>query len=1341
MTRASTSAEPDPDQPSKGQRNGGSHVLRRIVALFLSLLLIAVLATVALLVGVRSESGTQAIWKAAIGLSQHHLSGQFEGGTLKDGIRLKNVVYRDATQQFSIDKIDADWQLSFSPLKFSVGHLHVGTVNAKMQPKPSEPLTLPTSLRLPLALSLENITLDKLVIEQGATVTELRNLSLHGQSDRLHHTLVVEQLDTPFGSANATLHVQGDAPFVISGGAQLQGAYAQEKYQLDLTVAGSLSALNLDLHGSGDKLRATANIAATPFATIPFQRIQLRASHVNPKLFSAAAPLADLSIEADLAPVTASVTTNADLSMLAVSGPLRITNAIPGAIDKDRLPLMSASARLRLDAHNQQLSEVQIKLVDKATINGAGEYHSDGKQKNTGKFNFEVAGLDLHALHGQLQATQLRGPVGIVLAPQTQAITLALADPHYSAKVDALIDAQKIDIRQAQLLAGSAHLDASGTLGREGEMAYTVKGKLRDFDPALWIKNSASKKIVTKNHINLDLDAAGKLTPALQLKLKFNVLDSVYDNLPMTGNGAINLIGKRLLPSDAQLSVAGNNAQLNGSFGASGDRLNVKIEAAQLQRLGFGLSGALYLDGQVTGSMQRPAVKASYRAEKLQFGGHQIDSLSGQADIETDLSAKLSAAANRLQLSIDAQGYRGPDIVLKTMKAHLSGTFGSHSLTLESAGTVREKPLDLSVAAQGKLIDSATGYGWQGTLNTFKNQGTPRISLDTPLTISVAADKLVLGATRLTIADAVLELKSLTIDHGKIQSAGAINTLKIDTVLDLIHEFTGNAPPIKTDLVLDSRWDVGLTDHATGFVEINRRSGDIRLNTGRGDTALSLSELRLRADFQGTQVKLNAALAAQRIGTANAQVQLGLTRVGNSLTLTDNASLSGTVNASVPQLKTVGGLIGPQVALDGSLTMALTLAGTLGQPVMSGPVTGDKLAVTLFDQGIKLRDGVARINVEKNVIALQQLEFHGGDGTLRASGRIQPGKSNPDLSATIVADRLQLFASPDRQLMLSGQAKVANVNAQLHIDGKFTVDKALFDLPKSSAPVLGDDVVIVRRDTKTRATALTDTEKMTRTAEKPAGSLSPIMNIDVDFGSNFRFRGSGADLRLGGTMTVHSEPFSPLRASGTIRVTDGTYEVFGRKLAIERGLINFRGPINNPNINILAMRRNQDVEAGAEISGYASAPRIKLVSEPNVPDEEKLSWLMFGHGSDSSALGQRQAAGQALAFLGNYGGKKIAQGIGLDEFSIGSSESGLTDEQVVNIGKAITDKINLGYEQSLTGAASVLKLTWQFSRRWSAVLRGGTINGFDVLFTRRFDQFFKDKTATIPAEKKDAEAP
>jgi translocation and assembly module TamB len=375
-----------------------------------------------------------------------------------------------------------------------------------------------------------------------------------------------------------------------------------------------------------------------------------------------------------------------------------------------------------------------------------------------------------------------------------------------------------------------------------------------------------------------------------------------------------------------------------------------------------------------------------------------------------------------------------------------------------------------------------------------------------------------------------------------------------------------------------------------------------------------------------------------------------------------------------------------------------------------------------FDQGIQLKNGIVRIVMDDNVIDLRQIEFHGGEGTLKAAGKVQLGADNPDLNATVTADRLELFASPDRRLMLSGQGKLANVNEQLRIDGKFTVDRALFDLPKSSAPKLGDDVVVVRRDGRNKVgAAASPKEKLEAATEKPASKFAPVIELAVDLGNDFRFRGSGADLLLRGQMTVRSEPLSPLRATGTINVAEGTYEAFGTKLNIERGIINFQGPIANPNINILAMRRNQDVEAGVSVTGNANQPRVQLVSEPNVSDDEKLSWMMFGHGSDSSNIGQRNASSQALALLGNVGGKRIAKDIGLDQFSIGSSESGLTDDQVVNLGKAITQKITLGYEQSLQGAASVAKATWQISRRWSVVARAGTINGLNILFNRRFD--------------------
>ena len=68
-----------------------------------------------------------------------------------------------------------------------------------------------------------------------------------------------------------------------------------------------------------------------------------------------------------------------------------------------------------------------------------------------------------------------------------------------------------------------------------------------------------------------------------------------------------------------------------------------------------------------------------------------------------------------------------------------------------------------------------------------------------------------------------------------------------------------------------------------------------------------------------------------------------------------------------------------------------------------------------------------------------------------------------------------------------------------------------------------------------------------------------------------------------------------------------------------------------------------------------------------------------------------------------------------------SDHNGMKGYSGMYVVKAITEKINLGYEQSLTSAASILKLTWQFSRRWSMVMRGGTINGLEVTYNLRFD--------------------
>lgn len=1334
--------------------------------------MLLVLLAATLIYLLRFESGSAMLWRAGVQLLQGTLSGTYVSGTITNGLHLRNVKYRAKNIEVDIDDIDGRWNLVRTPPTLSIEHLHLGTVNIRLADSQNAPASLPADLRLPLALNIKALTITELNLRQGLLVNSFHALSAHGQSDGTRHSVVLEHVTTPYGETSAVVQLNGVKPFALVGTGTMDGTAAQDRYSLHAKIDGTLEKLTIELNATGDKLSGQAVIRATPFAAVPFERLEINADHINPRAFNAEAPNADLTLHAALAPdaatpIVATVPGDqpnaAHSGFPAVSGSVSIVNAQPGTIDAGKLPLESVKAMLRLDGRAQKLTQMQIKLSGKATMEGMGELQQqeDGKNNAIGEFRFNVAGLNLHALHAKLQDSSFNGPLNIKLQAGKQEVALKLEDPRLGIALDAQIDSDRVTLRTAQLSAGAARLNLSGTMTRDVRHAYALQGKLTQFDPALWIKNAVprtSGKISSKDQtrsepkhmpsaaiastgkavktstaspqgnaihgrINMDFTANGALTPEFQTAMKFALHDSEYGGLPMSGAGHIALAGKRLLPSEMQLSAVGNDLSVQGSFGRPDDHLKLNLNAPQLERLGIGMSGSLFVDAEIQGTMARPDMHAAFHGERLSMGSQQLGAMSGRADIRGDLTDSAHALSNtNVSAKFELHDYIGSGLRLDHGEATLGGTYGNHTLALSVSGSAHGNPLNLSLATQGRLTQSADGTGWDGIVSKLENRGLPQVVSAAPFALSVSSQRLAIGAAKFAVLDSTLDLKKFNFDHGSLSSEGSAGAVSLAKILQLQQELAGVTSPLKTNLVFDASWKFSTAGKGDGFVELKRREGDITVDPGRGDVALGLSDLHLHAALQANRVQLDAQAAASRVGTMTLQAQIPMdTRDGSAVLYADQA-LTAQLKLAVPNLKTVGALFGPRYAIDGAINASLSASGTLAEPVLSGTIDGDKLAVTLYDQGIRLHDGIARLILEKNVVTLQALEFHSGDGMLKAEGQVQVGQSNPDLHARIVADHLQLFASPDRELTLSGQASLASVSEQLHVDGKVVVDHAQFDFPKSSAPQLGDDIVIVHNSGKVEAKPIaSEQERMAKAGTRPAGRFAPVVDLAIDLGDDFRFRGTGADLKLSGNLAIHSEPYRPLNATGTVQVESGTYEAFGRKLAIERGVLNFQGPLDNPNIDILAMRRNQDVEAGVEVTGLARRPRTKLVSEPDVVDEEKLSWLMFGHGSESNGVGQQQAAAAALGLLGNAGGKSLAKGIGLDTFSIGKSESGLNDQQVVNVGKAISEKFVVGYEQSLTGAASIAKLTWQVSRRWSLVLRAGAINGFDVLFSLRYD--------------------
>ncbi|MDR5830533.1 translocation/assembly module TamB domain-containing protein [Caballeronia sp. LP006] len=1333
----------------KPRRGGFRRFMRWLGVLALVIVLIVVLAIGTVLFVLNTERGTRYAWQAATSLLKGQLTGKLDGGAIATGVSLRDVHWKSPDGKgtdIAVDSVSGRWALTREPLRFTIDYLHVGTIDARIAPsqEKSTKTELPKDLRLPIQLAIRDLSVEKLRLHQGATTTEFSRLLFNGGSDGQHHQATVQRLDTPFGAVTASAKLDGGArPFPLSGDAGYTGKLNGEAVQVGARLSGSLEDLIADIDASGMKLNGRAHVEALPFGDVPLKLAIVNVDHVNPQAFSPGAPFADLAVSAEVKPVE-------NAPGFVVSGPVSIVNAKPGAIDKKLLPLIDAHANVRLDASAQSITDLNVRLVKDATVTGGGSLKG-----GDGKFDLKVAKLDLNAIEASVRPTDFSGPISVVLAGDTQTVTADLNDPKAAIRAQAKVklDPKQTALDEVKLTVGKGRVEANGVLKKDTNSSYDLKAKFIDFNPLLLtqqllqpkpapVRKGAQKKPaaparVIEARVNGTLAASGRLAPELTTKATFKLADSMYDNLPLTGEGTVQLAGMRLLPSAAKLSVAGNDVDLNGSFGAPGARLRFRVDAPQLERLGFGLAGTVKADGDLTGSIAHPNVAANYQADGVVFGANRLGHAEGRADIR-------DGSNGALVFTLKARDASTSGIEVATLDANLNGTRMHHTLDVTATGKVQGQPVNLALGANGKFTDAADGPHWDGTITKLTNKGTPSVNLEQPLTVSYGPARLVLGATRLVAEGAALNLKSFALDHGRIQSAGTLTNLSVPRLLAVRQEMTGEEPPIRTDLVFDGDWNFSLGATATGYAQLKRRSGDVTVEGTRGVSALGINDISARADFSNGNT-LNATLRAQatRIGVIEANAHTPLANRDGMLTVVDEAPLSGAINANIPELRTTGGLLGPSYLLGGKLALKLSIAGIVAKPNLSGSLTGDNLSATVVDQGVQLKDGIIRIALSENLVDFQQVEFHGASGTLRATGKVRLDQAQPDLTASIIADKLELFASPDRQLSLSGSASIANAGLQggMAINGKFTVDHALFDLPESGAPSLGDDVVIERPDGTIKGE---NTTKQTVAAtEKPVGPFTPRANIDIDLGQRFRFKGAGADLGLAGVISVTSAPNMPLRAVGNVRVTTpgSSYTAFGRKLNIENGFFTFNGPVANPGINVLAMRRNQEVEAGVQVTGTVQAPVAKLISEPSVPDNEKLSWLLFGHGTDQgNNVGQQSAMTSALALLGSTGGKRIAQTFGLDEFTIGSSEVGLTDPQVVMIAKAINERLVIGYEQGLQSASNAIKATLSLSRFWSVTAYGGTFQGVDLSYTRRFNSWMRLFSSTTPTRPERAAA-
>ena len=150
------------------------------------------------------------------------------------------------------------------------------------------------------------------------------------------------------------------------------------------------------------------------------------------------------------------------------------------------------------------------------------------------------------------------------------------------------------------------------------------------------------------------------------------------------------------------------------------------------------------------------------------------------------------------------------------------------------------------------------------------------------------------------------------------------------------------------------------------------------------------------------------------------------------------------------------------------------------------------------------------------------------------------------------------------------------------------------------------------------------------------------------------------------------------------------------------------------------------MRAGVQVTGSALSPRVRLYSDPELPDAEKLSWVVLGRNAANGGAEAAVLQQAALTLLGRGGGSnptaQVASRLGLDEIGFKGPGTGEdATSAALTFGKRLSKDMYVTYERSLSGTLGTLYIFYDLSRRLTLRGQTGEKSAVDIIYTVRYD--------------------
>jgi translocation and assembly module TamB len=775
---------------------------------------------------------------------------------------------------------------------------------------------------------------------------------------------------------------------------------------------------------------------------------------------------------------------------------------------------------------------------------------------------------------------------------------------------------------------------------------------------------------------------------------KLTALSGTLFGRPLTGRGEISHRDGEYALRNVRLANGDSHADVEGRVGPQALDLSWNVDLRSLAVVLRDMKGEVVSQGTARGTLRRPELRGSAQLGRFEYGAVKIARARAEVDIDASDRRRSHAEVNIEQ--IDAGG-----IEFDTARASLSGLLSDHALEFAFTSPGNE---------ERRITEFRGNVGAEGALDFARRSWTGDLT--------AATVEFPDGAARL-IQPAALVLGP------DFQRASPL-CLRTDEDARLCIEGENRATPASWRVIYSAQdWPLkrvlrsvlgwrefdgrlqasGWAEQAPGkdwiggsTVLVHEPSLDIPRNKFRTER-IRLGSSRL--DLFAEPTELRATLQFEVDESTRIEGEAIAERRSNVL----ESPLRGRIAGASESIKVLPLLVPEIDRARGRLDGQVTLGGTLGQPE--------------FDGDFHVRDG--QLDVYRTNLAVSGLQL---DGTFRgdelkfaaqgntAQGNTAQGKLTVDGQFTwpegvmtgsmrlrgkelLIADTpdFRVIASPDLVLRAGADGYL--------VEGEVLVPSAR----------------ISPRELTTSVGTSPDERIVDDTGPSTAERVST--RVKVILGDSVRVEAYGLKARLGGDVTVSTEPGDVARGNGVIKVTDGQYKAFGQDVRITKGLLRYvNTPLGEPMLEIVAERDIKDagITVAVNVRGTLAQPYISITSDPSMSSNEALSYLLTGRSIDTLQSGEAANVNQAAEDLAISGGGFLLGGIGtllgLDEVSVEKTADD-TDTAVV-LGKFLSPKLFVSYGISIAEAINTIKLRYSLNENWSLKAEAGLEQSADL---------------------------